>query len=264
MKADRLKSRYPTNVAADKHPAEEIMNGNVLQRIADGRTDLVFEYVSEGHPANSTDPHGVALIKWCAYYGDVSAVRFLGAEGEPLESLGENLGLNEAAFHGHWQLCEFLIANGADVNHSQPITGETPLHLALCKANRPVYDLVVKVLLANGANPNCVTRPDAETDAFMRDCRTKAETPLHRAAAFGTEDAVQLLLDAGAIVDAKDMNGDSPLTWASWHLRPDSVLRKLCYGNFSIRPDRQSTYDHGMGWGVMGVGRPHPPANDSS
>jgi palmitoyltransferase len=35
------------------------------------------------------------------------------------------------------------------------------------------------------------------------------------------------------------MNGDSPLSWASWHLRPDSILRKLCNGNFRINPDRK-------------------------
>jgi len=43
----------------------------------------------------------------------------------------------------------------------------------------------------------------------MRDCRTKGETPLHRAAAFGDEESIQLLLDAGAAVDAKDSNGDT-------------------------------------------------------
>jgi ankyrin repeat protein len=217
------------------------MSTDILQRITDGRTDLVFEYLSGDRPANSTDQHGAPLIKWCAYFGDVSAIRFLLAKGEALESLGENLGLNEAVFHGHWQLCQFLTESGADVNHAQPVTGETPLHSALCKANRPIYDLVLKILLGNGANPNCVTRPNAETDAFMRDCRTKAETPLHRAAAFGTAEAVQLLIDAGAIIDAKDMNGDSPLSWASWHLRPDSILRKLCYGKYSIRPAKDST-----------------------
>lgn len=237
------------------------MNSTILDRIPDGRTDLVFEYVAGGHPATSTDRHGVALIKWCAYYGDVSAIRFLLAKGESLPSLGENLGLNEAAFHGHWPLCQFLLENGADVNHALPDTGETPLHAALCKANRPAYDNVLKVLLANGADPNCATRPDVETDAFMRDCRTKGETPLHRAAAFGSEEAIHLLLEAGAVIDARDANGDSPLTWASWHLRPDAILRMLCYGDFSIHPARNSTYDHGAGWGVMGVGKPHFPPN---
>ncbi|HEX7185461.1 MAG TPA: ankyrin repeat domain-containing protein [Thermoanaerobaculia bacterium] len=232
----------------------------MLQRIMDGRTDLVFDYLAEGHAAASADPQGTPLIVWCAYHGDVSAIRYLLTHGESLESLGENFDLNGAAFHGHWQLCQFLIEQGADVNHPLPDTGETPLHAALCKANRPVYDHVVEILLASGADPNRATRPSVATGAFMRDCRTKAETPLHRAAAFGTERSIQHLLDAGAAREAKDMNGDSPLTWASWHLRPASILRKLCYGDFSIHPNNASTYDHGAGWGQIdphALGRPH-------
>ena len=207
------------------------MEVNVLDRIADGRTDLVFDYLSQGHAATSVDSGGVALIKWCAYYGDVSAIRFLLSRGESLTVLGKNFDLGAAAFHGHWQLCQFLIESGAEVDDGGD-TGETPLHAATCKANRPVYDEVVKVLLANGADPNAATKPSVETGCFMRDCRTKGETPLHRAAAFGSEQAIDLLLSAGARRDAKDMNGDSPLTWASWYLRPRSILRKLCYGDF--------------------------------
>ena len=208
----------------------------MLEKISDGRTDLVFEYLSNGHAAKSTDSRGVSLIKWCAYYGDVSAIRYLLSNGESLDSLGDNFDLNGACYHGHWQLCQFLIERGADVNRPLANTGETPLHAALCKAERSGYNLVVRVLLANGANPNARTKESVQTGAFMRDCRTKGETPLHRAAAFGNEEAIQLLLEAGAAIDAKDMNGDSPLTWASWHLRPGSILTKLCYADFHIHP----------------------------
>ena len=216
------------------------MSKNIFNQITDGRTDLVFDHLSAGHAATSTDKDGVPLIKWCAYYGDVSAIRFLLTKGESIQSLGTNLDLNGAAFHGHWRLCQFLIEQGADVNKPLPDTGETPLHAALCTADRLAHDLVLKVLLGNDANPNCVTKPSVETGGFMRDCRTKAETPLHRAAAFGTEETIQMLLDARANIKAKDMNGDSPLTWGSWYARPDSILRKLCYGDFHIRPKRRS------------------------
>jgi len=212
----------------------------MLSQITDGRTDLVFDYVSEGHPARSKDNGGTALIKWCAYYGDVSAIRFLLANGESLRSLLANFDLNGVAFHGHGRLGRFLIEPGADVNKALPDPAETPLHAALCTADRLAHDLVIKVLLRNGANPNCVTKPSVETGGFMRDCRTKAETPLHRAAAFGTEETIQMLLDARASIKAKDMNGDSPLTWASCYLRPDSILRLLCYGEFHILPNRRS------------------------
>ena len=211
----------------------------MLDRIAEGRTDLVFEYVAAGYPANSKSRNGASLMELCAYYGDVGAVAFLLERGESLQSLGEDLGLNAAAFHGHWRLCQFLLERGADVNRPLADTGETPLHAALCTADRVAYDLVLKVLLAAGANPNCATKAGVATGAFMRDCRTRGETPLHRAAAFGGEETIQMLLDAGAAKDARDVHGDSPLSWASWHLRPDAILRKLLFGDFTIHPERQ-------------------------
>jgi len=207
----------------------------MFQRIKDGRTDLVFDFLDQGNAADSADEYGVSLIQWCAYYGDVSAIRYLKSRGVSLASLGTNLDLNGAVFHGHWQLCQFLIEQGADVNHPLPDTGETPLHAALCKTDSSRFNPVLKVLLTKGADPNRATKVGVETDAFMRDIRTKGETPLHRAAAFADAEAIQLLLDAGAKVDAKDAFGDTPLTWASWHLRPRPILRMLCYGPYSVR-----------------------------
>ncbi len=212
----------------------------MLSELADGRTELVFDILESGCRADHKGPDGVSLVRHCAYYGDVSAIRYLLAHGESLVSLGENFGLNGAAFHGHWRLCKFLLEQGADVNQAEDDTGETPLHAALCKTDRLVYDRVLEVLLSFGANPNVVTRPGIETGGFMRDCRTKGETPLHRAAAFGEVETISTLINAGAMIDARDMNGDTPLSWASWYLRPDSILRQLLYGDFRIHPQRQS------------------------
>jgi hypothetical protein len=107
--------------------------------------------------------------------------------------------------------------------------------------------VAVRVLVAAGADPNRATKPGVETGAFMRDCRTKGEAPLHRAAAFADVDTIELLLDAGATIDAKDMNGDTPLGWASWYARPDAVLRKLCYEGFHVREDRKSMEQYLLG-----------------
>jgi len=211
----------------------------MLDEITNGRTDLVFEYLSAGNSATSGDADGVSLLQWCAYYGDVSAMKHLLANGAAIEAPGENLGLDGACFHGHWRLCKFLIERGADVNRCQEDTGESPLHATLCTSERMRRNLVMKVLLAQGANPNCFPKPNVETGGFMRDCRTKGETPLHRAAAFGDEEAIQLLLDAGAKIDVKDMNGDTPLSWASWYARPTPILRKLLYGNYRIHLDHR-------------------------
>jgi hypothetical protein len=46
---------------------------------------------------------------------------------------------------------------------------------------------------------------------------------------------------------------DSPLTWASWHLRSGSILKRLCYGNFRIRLNY-------VGMEANLLGKPHPQA----
>jgi len=109
----------------------------ILDELANGRTELVFDLVPV-LPADYADESGVLLIRHCAYYGDVSAIRFLLSHGESLSSLGENLGLEGASFHGHWRLCKFFLEQGSNVNHTSPGTGETALHAALCKTDRMV------------------------------------------------------------------------------------------------------------------------------
>ena len=227
----------------------------MFEKIALGRTDLVFEFVAQGGDATQTDAQGTSLLRLCAYHGDVSAIRFLLERGESLDALGDNFDLNGAVFHGHWQLVQFLLEHGADVHRALPDTGETALHAALCKANRPVYKDIVEILLSRGADSNAKTHPGVPTGGFMRDCRTRGETPLHRAAAFADEATIDLLLGAKADVEVRDSNGDTPLAWASWHLRPPAVLRRLCYGKHTIHPDNDATYDHGTGWGQLDMGR---------
>jgi ankyrin repeat protein len=182
----------------------------LIDRIRDGRCDLVFDLAAKGSSAAARDSSGVPVIRWCAYYGDVSAIRHLLAEGETLDSLGPNLDLNGAAFHGHWQLCQFLIENGADPNHRLPDTGETPLHAALSRANQLTAEHVLAVLLDAGADTGVAAGVGAETGCFMRDVRTRGEFPLHRAAAFGSEATIGRLIEAGASPAVTDAHGDTP------------------------------------------------------
>jgi ankyrin repeat protein len=218
----------------------------MLDRIAAGRTDLVFDWMAQGGDVSATVDGG-SLIRWCDYYGDVSGIRFLLSCGASLEELGPNLSLSRAAFHGHWRLCEFDLEAGADPNLANPGNGETPLHAALCKRQSLAHERVVHVLLARGADPNVAAQPKAETGGFMRDARTRGETPLHRAAAFGTSATIRQLLDAGARLDARDAHGDSPLSWASWALREPDVLRMLCFPPHRIHPQHTGMADYLLG-----------------
>ena len=201
----------------------------MLDRIAKGSTDLVVDYVAQGGAAGSVDRS--ALMGSCAYYGDLTAIKYLMSLGETLATIGDRPLFN-AAFFAHHRLCQFLIEQGFDANAAEPDTGETALHAATSKLNGPAYDETLRVLIAGGANVNAVTKPGVETGTLMRDVVTRGETPLHRAAAFGSTVSIRILLDAGAVIDAKDANGETPLGWASWHRRPIAILGLLCYGPF--------------------------------
>jgi uncharacterized protein len=223
----------------------------ILDNISRGRTDLVFdmlalpdwrEILSQGH---------VKPMQWFVYYNDTTALKAVLAAGGDLASLDLDQELGHASFFGHWKVVDFLIANGANVNFSQPDTGETALHNSLSKAGKPYYLYVVRLLLENGANVNAKTIPGKETGAFMRDVRTKGETPLHRAAAYADAATIRYLLENGADPAARDANGDSPLTWASEHLRPGEILHLLAFPPYSIGENsrRSITADHGNSWG---------------
>ena len=75
--------------------------------------------------------------------------------------------------------------------------GESPLHVAAWRGQAAV----VAALLAHGADVNLVDTVYSKT------------TPLHEAVRGGYRDVVKLLINGGALVDAQDASGDTPLHW---------------------------------------------------
>ncbi|WP_447726937.1 ankyrin repeat domain-containing protein [Sphingomonas koreensis] len=228
----------------------------MLERIAAGRTDLIFDWIAGGgDPGASVE--GAELIGWCAYYGDVSAMRRLVEAGVPFDRLGRNLGLGGAAFHGHWQLCAWLIEQGADPCHADPESGETALHNAVSRRDSPGMEAVVAVLLAAGADPNRKTVAGTETGCFMRDVRNRGEGALHRAAAYAAQRTIERLIAAGAVLDQRDAQGDSPLSWASWALRDTAILCLLAFPPHRVNPERTSMAAYLVGDADRAIGKPN-------
>jgi len=223
----------------------------IFDRIARGRTDLVFELLKLERWKDALQEGSVKPLQWFVYYNDTTALKAVLNSGGDLSSINLNDELGNASFFGHWKVVDFLISQGADVNTTIAATGETPLHSALCKAGRPYFLYVLKLLVENGADVNAKTIPGKETGGFMRDVRTKGETPLHRAAAYGDEAMIQYLLDQGADRQARDAHGNSPISWASEHLRPGSILHLLSFEGQLVGENSRAviTSDHGCGWG---------------
>ena len=224
----------------------------IVDHISRGRTDLVFELLKLHDWQIVLHEGDVKPLQWFVYYNDTTALKAVLAAGGDLSSINLDDELGNASFFGHWKVVDFLIKHGANVNFAKPDTGETALHSAICKAGRPYYLYVLKLLVENGADVNARTVPGKETGGFMRDVRTKGETPLHRAAAYGDEAMIAYLIEHGADKEARDANGDSPLTWASEHLRPGSILKLLSFPPHFVSDAgaAQITSDHGCGWGT--------------
>ena len=149
-----------------------------------------------------------------------------------LPSLNEATPLEAAAYNAQADACALLLRAGADPNASAKVTGESVLHQTITKNGDPRRTQIVKALIAAGADVTRKTIPQVRTLCFARDIRTRGETPLHRAAAYGDAEMIDALIRAGADKCAKDIHGESPLTWASWHLRDNAILKLLLYGEF--------------------------------
>ncbi|RYD41621.1 MAG: ankyrin repeat domain-containing protein [Verrucomicrobiaceae bacterium] len=169
-----------------------------------------------------------------AWNGDLPVMEQLLAAGTDPNCPGvhNSTPLEAAAYNARADACSLLLKNGADPDATSRPTGETVLHQTITKTGDPDRTRIVHALIAAGADVRRKTVPNQPTLCFARDIRTRGETALHRAAAYGDAEMIRILIEAGADRSARDVNGDSPLTWASWHLRDNEILKLLLHGDF--------------------------------
>jgi len=166
-----------------------------------GHMEVVKLLVAKGADVNATSKSGKHAIGDAALAGHENVVKLLIANGAEVNLHAEDRGtaLHAAAQGGHSTIIDLLIANGADVNIYS--TNGTPLHLAArCRPNvkDEICAEIVEKLLAKGANVNS-KNPQ------------QGRTPLHIAATRGRCKAAELLVAAGADVNAQDNLGSTPL-----------------------------------------------------
>ncbi|WP_040550593.1 ankyrin repeat domain-containing protein [Pedosphaera parvula] len=149
-----------------------------------------------------------------------------------LPSINKARPFEAAAYNGQAGACVLLLDVGADPNAFAEATGESVLHQVITKSSNLRRTQIVKALIAAGADVTRRTSPQVRTFCFARDVRTRGEMPLHRAAAYGDAEMIESWIRAGADKSAKDIHGESALTWASWHLRDHAILKLLLYVEF--------------------------------
>lgn len=207
----------------------ENLNKQMLIAASDGDLATVEKLVSQGADINYTDGWGNFAMFTAAWEGNIKALDLFYKLGAKISFEDANL-LCNAAYNGKVDSVKWMLNKGENVNFSFKNTGENALHYTISKTSE-IDDRteIVKILIAAGIDVNKKTIPGKSSLCFMRDAYLKGESPLHRAAAFGNVNIIQMLLDAGAEVAMKDANGDTPISWGSWYLRDADVLRLLVY-----------------------------------
>ena len=207
------------------------LDRQMLDAVVNNDLAAVEKFVSQGANINFIDRWGNCAMFTAAWEGYIEALDLYHSLGAVLD-LEDNNPMCNAAFNGQLKSVKWFIEKGANVNFSFKNTGENALHYTICKKSEMEERTeIVRLFVNAGTDVNKKTIAGAETLCFMRDALLKAETPLHRAAAYANESIINILIEAGADKSTKDANGDSPISWGSWHLRDSNILKLLVYGD---------------------------------
>lgn len=207
----------------------EDLDKKMLTAASDGDLATVEKLVIQGADINYTDSWGNFAMFAAAWEGNREALDLFYNLGAKISFDDCNL-LCNAAFNAKLDSVKWLLEKGENANFTFTNTGENALHYTISKTSE-MNDRaeIVKTLIAAGTDVNKKTLAGKPTLCFMRDAYLKGESPLHRAAAYGNLAIIEMLLDAGAEASMKDANGDTPISWGSWHLRDADILRLLIY-----------------------------------
>ncbi len=231
---------YLLNKDADITARTNIMGLTLLHQASRaGFTEIVEQLIAKGTDVNVKDKAGSPPLQFAASEGHEDIVKLLVAKGANVNatSIFGGHALGDAALAGHEDIIKLLIASGAKVNlnaeiHLRAGYRGTALHAAATGGHSTIVDL----LIANGADVNINSRNGTQLHMAAR-CRDdtcaeivkkllskgadvnakdprQGDTPLHIAARRGSRKAAELLVGAGANVNAKDKDGHTPLWFA--------------------------------------------------
>ncbi|XP_060915639.1 putative palmitoyltransferase ZDHHC13 [Labrus mixtus] len=188
------------------------------------------ELVEAGYDVRQPDKENVTLLHWAAINNRSELVKYYISKGAIVDQLGGDLNsspLHWAIRQGHLPMVIQLMRYGADPSIADG-EGYRALHLAIlfqhmaiaaylmakgqevdgpdCNGQTPLMLAALKII---GPEPtNFLIKNNASVSAVDK---VNRNTPLHCAVLAGNVDAAHILLEAGASVDAENINGHTPI-----------------------------------------------------
>ncbi|XP_029284597.1 putative palmitoyltransferase ZDHHC13 isoform X1 [Cottoperca gobio] len=191
------------------------------------------ELVEAGYDVSQPDKENVSLLHWAAINNRAELVQYYISKGSTVDQLGGDLSsspLHWAIRQGHLPMVIQLMRYGADPAIADG-EGYRALHLSIlfqhmaiaaylmakgqevdgpdCNGQTPLMLAAQKII---GPEPtNFLIKNNASVSAVDK---VNRNTPLHCAVLAGNVDSAHILLEAGASVDAENINGHTPIDLA--------------------------------------------------
>jgi uncharacterized protein len=199
------------------HAAESNTEADIFHAIRSGDQSRV-ETLLQTNPAsaNATDAQGLSALTVATYYGQANIVDLLLARGAKDD-------LFAATARGDRQAVEDLLNSNPELIHEYSSDGWSAIALAAHFGRLEI----AQILLDRGADPNGVSR------------NLNTNTPLHAAVVGNQREAVVLLLQNGANVNAVDSGGWTPLGLAAHNGRGPIIEILLTAGADPNKPNAQ-------------------------
>ncbi|KAM6255993.1 palmitoyltransferase ZDHHC13 [Spheniscus humboldti] len=198
-----------------------------------GIVERCKELVEAGYDVRQPDKENVTLLHWAAINNRQELVKYYISKGAIVDQLGGDLNstpLHWAIRQGHLPMVMLLLKCGADPSL---IDGEgfSSIHLAVLFQHMPIVAYLISkgqnidTTDFNGQTPLMLSAQKAigpEPTRFLLKFNpslnavdnVQKNTALHWAIASGNTSAVDLLLEAGASLDIKNVKGETPLDLA--------------------------------------------------
>lgn len=225
--------------ALEKNPGQlnaRIKDGATYlqQAVENGHLELVNYLIARGADVNLKDVNGYTPLHWSVLLGRVDIARRLIESGADVNvKTNQNMTpLHDAAYNGNKGLVELLLASGARLDERDG-SGYSPLSLAIEHNQVDILELLKPLHV-------CITKGDMgllrelieKYPGQLNALDEKSRTPLHIAAELGATKAAWELIEAGAEINARDLDGYTPLELARRNNQEEMVGLLLSRGAY--------------------------------